>query len=77
MPAEYKKHQKVVLLTDPDSEYIEYKPDFEGVEIKKGMTGEINLILPNGRYHVRVFDKKKNVIAYVMAEEEQIGPLEE
>lgn len=77
MPEGFKKHQKVILLSDPDLEYIEYVPDFEGIEIKKGMVGEINLILPNGRYHLKIFDKKHNVIAYLMAEEEQIGPIKE
>ena len=77
MHFKFKKHDKIVLLVEPDAEYIEYKPDFEGTPIIKGMTGEINIILPNGKYHIRIFDKKGNTIAYVPLDEEEIGSLEE
>ena len=76
MHFKFKKHDKIVLLVEPDAEYIEYEPDFEGTPIKKGMTGEINIILPNGKYHVRVFDDKGKAIAYVPLDEEEIGPLD-
>ncbi len=77
MQFKFKKHDKVVLLADPDPEYIEYEPDFEDSPIKKGMTAEVNMILPNGKYHVRVIDKKGNVIAYMLMDEECLGAAEE
>ena len=74
MQTKFKRHDKVKLLADPDPEYIEYNPDLDDLEtkpeIKKGMTGEINILLPNGQYHVRVFDKKGKEIAYVPMSEE-------
>lgn len=76
MQTKYKRRQKVILLVNPDPEYIEYEPDFEGFEIKKGMAGEINIILPNGRYHVRIFNKKGDTIAYLQMSEENLGPAE-
>lgn len=76
MHFKFKKHDKVVLLVEPDAEYIEYEPDFEGASIKKGMIGEVNIILPNGKYHIRVLDGKGNTIAYVPLDEEEIGPLD-
>ena len=74
MQTKFKRHEKVKLLRDPNQEYIEYhneeEEDFEEIPIKKGMTGEINILLPNGQYHVRVFDKKGKEIAYVPMSEE-------
>ncbi|MBS3077803.1 hypothetical protein J4233_06085 [Candidatus Pacearchaeota archaeon] len=69
----FKKHQKVRLLVDPDPEYIEYhteNTDDEQVPIKKGMFGEINMILPNGQYHVKILDGKGREFAYVLMSEE-------
>lgn len=78
MQNRFRKHQKVVLLVNPDREYIEYEPGSEKEpEIKKGALGEINIILPNGKYHVRIIDKKGNSIAYVPLDEEQIGSAED
>ena len=79
MQTKYKRHQKVILLVNPDMEYVEYDPDFEeeAPAIKKGMAAEINMLLPNGRYHIRVIDKNGNTIAYVPAAEEDLGPVEE
>lgn len=76
MHFKFKKHDRVVLLVEPDAEYIEYGPDFEGTPIKKGMVGEINLILPNGKYHIRILDEKGGTIAYVPLDEEEIGALD-
>ncbi len=73
MQHRFKKHQKVILLVDPNPEYIEYDPDMKEMPIKKGALGEINLILPNGQYHVRIIDKKGETLAYVPMDEEQIG----
>lgn len=75
MQFKFKKHQKVVLLADPNPEYIEYEPDLKKeISIKKGSLGEINIILPNGKYHVKIIDKKGNAIAYVLLDEEALGP---
>ncbi|MCU0642071.1 MAG: hypothetical protein MUF61_00640 [archaeon] len=78
MDFKFKKHQKVILLVNPDSEYIEYNPELEEeVPIKKGMIGEVNIILPNGKYHVKITDKKGKTLAYVPLDEEQIGSAED
>jgi hypothetical protein len=76
----FKRHDKVRLLADPDSEYIEYhteNTDDEQVPIKKGMTGEINVILPNGQYHIKIFDKKGRELAYVVMNEEFLERVED
>jgi hypothetical protein len=36
------------------------------------MKGTINILLPNGRYHVRISDDDGNEIAYVAMDEEQL-----
>ncbi len=68
----FKRHQKVKLLAAPDSEYIEYTEEFDETkpEITKGMSGEVNVILPNGQYHVKIFDKEGKEIAYVLMDED-------
>ncbi len=76
MQSKFRRHQKVILLVDPNPEYIEYEPDEEDALIKKGAIGEINIILPNGKYHVRILDKKGNTIAYVPLDEEELGAAE-
>ena len=80
MQTKFKRHQKVILLIDPDPEYIEYHNSEEELEnppiITKGMKGKINILLPNGRYHVEIFDKKGNTIAYAPMDEESLEALE-
>ncbi|MFX0212153.1 MAG: hypothetical protein ACFFDT_39635 [Candidatus Hodarchaeota archaeon] len=78
MQTKFKKHDKVRLLIDPDPEYVEYYPEFvdSKPQIKKGMIGEINVILPNGEYHVRIFDEEGKEIAYVPMAEDFLEPLE-
>ena len=77
MQFKFKRHQKVILLVDSNPEYTEYDPSLEKeVPIKKGMEGEINIILPNGKYHVKIMDKKGNTIAYAPFDEEQLGSAE-
>lgn len=67
----------MIILVDPDPEYIEYDPSLKKeTKIKKGMQGEINIILPNGKYHVRITDKKGNTIAYAPFDEEELGTAE-
>ena len=83
MQTKFKRHQKVRLLRDPNPEYVEYHEDFESEEsddkneiaIKKGMSGEINILLPNGQYHVEIKDKKGNVLAYCPMNEEDLEEL--
>lgn len=77
MHNKFKRHQKVVLLVDPSQEYIEYEPGFESTAIKKGASGEINMILPNGKYHVKITDTEGNAIAYLPLDEEEMGSAEE
>ena len=72
MQTKFKRHEKVRLLADPDSEYIEYSEEYdeEQPRIRKGMTGKINILLPNGQYHVEILDEKGEVVAYVPMSEE-------
>ena len=75
MQTKYKRHQKVKLLLDANPEYVEYDPelDEEKPPITKGMTGRINVLLPNGQYHVEIIDEKTNrTIAYALMDEEYL-----
>lgn len=74
METKYKRHQKVRLRIDPLDDDIEFYVD-PPVPIKKGTIGTINILLPNGRYHVRIADEDDNEIAYVAIDEEQIEPI--
>ena len=77
MQTKFKRHQPVTLLRDADPEYVEYhneaEENFSEAPVKKGMKGRINIILPNGQYHVEVFDKKNKVIAYCSMSEEDLA----
>ncbi len=75
MRTNLKRHEKVRLLAEPEKEYIEYYAE-PPVEIKKGAVGEINIILPNGKYHVKITNEKNETIAYVVMEEEFLEKLE-
>ena len=67
----------MVLLADPNPEYIEYVPNSEKeAPVKKGALGEINIILPNGKYHVKIIDKKGKTLAYAPFDEEELGAAE-
>lgn len=77
MQTKFKRHQSVKLLTDPNPEYIEYYSDDE-TPIKKGAIGKINILLPNGQYHVAIINKKtKEVIAYVEIPEESLEKIDD
>ena len=79
MNYKFRHHQKVKLLMDANPEYVEYHEDIEEKEqipIIKGMLGKINIILPNGQYHVEILDKKGNIIAYAPFNEEDLESLE-
>lgn len=70
MQTKFKRHQKVRLLADPNPEYIEY---YESpVPIKKGSIGKINILLPNGQYHVEILDEKEETLAYAVMDEENL-----
>ena len=81
MNFKFKRHQPVKLLRDPDPEYVEYhnvgEDDSQHIVIKKGMKGRINIILPNGQYHVEIFDSKGNLVAYAPMGEEDLEALKE
>lgn len=66
-----KRHDKVKLLRNPDPEYAEYYSD-EKIPIKSGAVGTINVILPNGRYHIRIEDDNGQELAYVVMDEESL-----
>ena len=80
MQTKFKRHQKVKILTDPNPEYVEYhteNTEYSEIPIKKGMTGKINVILSNGKYHVEIFDEKGKSIAYAPFDEEELEGVEE
>lgn len=72
MQTAFKRHQEVILKSNPNPEYTEYHEGFENSEIKEGMKGKINILLPNGQYHVEVLNKKGEVIAYVLMSEDDL-----
>ncbi len=71
MNTKFKRHQKVRLLVAPREEDIEPYTD-PPVKISAGAMGFINILLPNGRYHVRIQDQEGNELAYVAMDEEQL-----
>ena len=71
MQTKFKRHQKVRLLLDPDPEYVEFYSE-EEVPIKKGAIGKVNIILPNGKYHVEIVDEKDKTLAYVLMDEDYL-----
>ncbi|MBU0760740.1 MAG: hypothetical protein KJ600_00675 [Nanoarchaeota archaeon] len=79
MQTKFKRHEKVRLLAAPDIDYIEYDPAFdeEKPPITKGMVGKINVLLPNGEYHVEIVEEKTGkTIAYVPMNEESLEKVE-
>lgn len=75
MNTKFKRHQKVKLLISPLEEDTEYYTD-PPKKIQAGMTGKINLILPNGQYHVEVIEDGET-IAYVAMDEDQLELIDE
>ena len=47
-------------------------PHLEEIVIKKGMKGQINMLLSNGKYHVQIFDSNGNTLAYVPMDEDDL-----
>ncbi len=80
MQTKFKRGDSVKLLNDPDSEYVEYHneddPSFKEIPIKKGMAGKINILLPNGRYHVEILDENGEILAYAPMDEEDLEKLD-
>lgn len=76
MNTKFKRHQSVKILRSPSKEYIEYHneddKDFKETPITAGMEGKINILLPNGKYHVEICDKKGNILAYAPFDEDDL-----
>jgi len=75
MDTKFKRHQKVRLLRAPLIDDVEPYAD-PPKDIVAGMAGKINLILPNGNYHVDIIDKNGETIAYCAIDEEGLEALE-
>ena len=75
MQTKFKRHQNVILLQDPDPEYIEYYEDVQE-PILKGMHGKVNMLLPNGKYHVEIDNPAGEIIAYVVLDEDGLQAVE-
>ncbi|MAE49961.1 hypothetical protein CMI48_03985 [Candidatus Pacearchaeota archaeon] len=79
MNTKYKRHQKVKLLQAPDPEDVEYHTEnlaneeaAQTTPIEAGMLGEINVILQNGTYHVKILDDKGQELAYAPFDEDSL-----
>ncbi len=72
MQTKFRRHQKVELLVKPNDEYVEPAEGHEDVNIKKGMPGKINIVLPNGQYHVEILNKKGERVAYAVMSEDDL-----
>lgn len=70
MQTKFKRHQEVLLLRLPDPDRIEWYGEEQA--LTKGMQGTINVLLPNGQYHVEIKDKAGNVLCYAPFDEEDI-----
>jgi len=71
MQTQFKRHQKVKLLVTPKEDDVEPYAD-PPQKIKAGMIGKINILLPNGRYHIKIEDDDGEEVAYVAMDEEQL-----
>lgn len=74
MQTKFKRHQAVKFTHAPNPEYIEYYEEKEE-PITPGMTGKINILLPNGQYHVEINNAKGKIIAYAPFNEEDLEAL--
>ncbi|MBM3230393.1 hypothetical protein FJZ22_01925 [Candidatus Pacearchaeota archaeon] len=70
MQTKFKRHQAVKIIRLPDPDRIEWYADEQ--PLQKGMKGTINILLPNGQYHVLLNDKAGNVLCYAPFNEEDI-----
>jgi hypothetical protein len=85
MQTKFKRHDKVKILILPDEEYIEYHDEssdsqIQGDEnpskVQVGMYGRINILLPNGQYHVEILDSEGKTIAYAPMPEEALEKID-
>jgi len=79
MQFKFKKHQRVKILVSPDAEYVEYHTENSNVKDSKiipGMKGKINVILPNGKYHVEILDDNEKEFAYAPFDEDQLESID-
>jgi len=64
----------------PNLDQVEYNfednEEADKVTIKAGMNGKVNVILPNGQYHVEILDSKGNIIAYAPFSEDDLESAE-
>ena len=77
---EFKRHQLVKIKVVPDPEYVEYhETDAPEQPLKRGMLARVNIMLPNGRYHVEILnpDNTAEVLAYAPFDAEQLEPADE
>jgi hypothetical protein len=79
MQTKFKRHQKVKILISPNPEYIEYHNEnplndeaTKPLPIIRGMIGIVNVLLPNGQYHVEILDKFGKTLAYAPFSEEAL-----
>ena len=71
MQTKFKRHQRVKLLASPrESDTESYLENHE--PIKAGIIGSVNILLPNGRYHIKITDENGEEVAYVAMDEEQL-----
>ncbi len=75
MDTKFKRHQEVKLLRAPLDEDVEPYTD-PPVKITAGMKGKINIILPNGQYHVEIIDEEGQTIAYAAMDEEGLEAID-
>ncbi len=75
MQTKFKRREEVKLLREPNPEYIEYsefEEDPSKIVIKIGMKARINMLLPNGQYHIEILDSEGNVVAYAPMSEDDL-----
>ncbi len=71
MNTKFRRHEKVRLIISPLESDIESYEE-ETPSVSKGTIGEVNLLLPNGRYHVAIKNEKGEKLAFVVADEEAL-----
>ncbi len=70
MNTAFKRHQAVTILRIPDLDRVEWYEKEQ--PLTKGMQGTINILLPNGQYHVEIKDKAGNILCYAPFNEEDL-----
>ncbi len=71
MQHKFKRHQPVKLLRVPADDFIEPWAD-PPIKLEPGTKGKVNVILPNGMYHVELHNESGEVIAYVAVDEDSL-----